>query len=421
MEWRTAGDWLDTLKHGPAGPLVRPVAAWTGRWAVRTPWLATVACALWNLHRNRWGFDLASSAHWRRAWGDFLAGRMVIDTVDEVLQWGSLLAAAAFAVTTAGWVTDAARNMVRVLTRPSRDDTPLADDYDPAVITSPLPGARHSIPKIALASLSQFGISDDALQADTEAMAAQLTGLAEVAVADAYRSTAAVSEAGQPAAAGDGETGGRREAEAPSAPINPASDAVVPDARQAEITPAVSDASDQAILRLYGTLAQGGWTSALLRDVAVASAARPDDRADLVLAGEARIYVLVLVAVPTGYRASAVDERGYWLLDSGGQTHQVTSPVVRAAVLTDAIDAALQRTGLNDAPIVAPVVVVTDGVLRADREHEQLWENNDVVLCSEPPGIITATARPRRLTTVLAADRPSGATLNLLRSALDAS
>lgn len=365
------------------------------------PWLAAVGGALWIWHRHRWGVDLTASQHWRHAWAAFLDGRLIIDTVDEVLQWGSLPAGLALAFGGCKPAIAAGRAVKRWLCRPPRDDSPLDDDYDITVITAPLPGGRGVAPKIELATLADLGLTDEALGADFERMAAQLAGAGSAAAADGYR---------PPAPAAPVDT-----APAPSTPP-----AATPDgAGPAPAFPGL-DASEQAVLRLFAKLAQAGWTEAVLRGATVASAARPDDRIELLLAGETRIHVLVLVAVPPGARAGAVDERGVWQLERSGQRWEVESPVVHAVALAGAVDEALQRAGHADAPIVVPVVAVTDGVLRADRDHEALWEQHDVLMVSDPPGTVTATSRPRSLATVLSADRPSAAVLDLVRDALDA-
>jgi len=383
------------------GHVARTAAVWLPRGA----WAVAIGGALLAVHRTRWGFDLTSPAQWRHAWTAFASGLLVIDTLDEAVQWGSLPTAAAVAVLGADPAVARARRLLVWLRRPVRDDTPLDSDYDPAVITAPLPGARAAAPRIELPTVKALNMDDQAIVDEADAEIRRATQALDGAVDHHYAPAAP-----PPAASAQ-----------PPGPTTPA--AAEGGAGAAGTAPPpmeIDTPDDQAVLHLYGILAQLGWAAAMLRGVPVKSALRPDDRVDLLLAGDNRIYPLVLVAPPPGAVALPFEARGVWQLERGQQRWEVPSPVVRAITLANAVDEALQRAGVFDGPFVVPCVVVTSGVLRADREHDALWDAHDVVLMSEPPGRVTATGRTRTLANVLGADRPSGAVLGQLREALHA-
>lgn len=383
----------------PAGGHLARLAA---TWLPRAAWAAVVAGATTAAHQARWGFDLASPTHWSQAWRAFLSGGLVIDTLDEIVQWGSLPAAAAIAILGGYAAPRRAQRLVAWVSNPIRDDTPLDSDYDPAVIAAPLPGARAAAAASSLKTLKQAHLDDQSITDEADAEVRRFKQEVEGTVDQAY---APAPTAPSPAAVPPAQAAPT--AEAPAAPFS------------ASGAPSL-EADEATVLRLYGVLAQIGWSAAVLRGVPVASALRPDDRVDFLLAGDSRIYPVVTVALPQAAAALPFEARGVWQLERGAQRWDIPSPVVRAITLANAVDEALQRAGVFDGPFVVPCIVLTSGVLRCDRDHDALWDAHDVVMMSEPPGRMTATNRMRNLASVLGADRPSGAVLTQLREALDA-
>jgi hypothetical protein len=397
--------------------LVRATSARTATdWAPPLIWVLVTVLTLTLLHRLHWGFDPWDHSAWRTAWSAFASGVLIIDTLDKVLEWTSFPVGLAVAYAGASRAGRVWRIASRKLSRPVRDDTPLDSDYDPLVVTTPLPGRRASPARIDLKKL--FDISDEAIQAQREALEKTLVEQAKDAVMQGY---------------GSGQVGPARADDTEKVPVK--------DHDQGRNDPghvgfqdggatdkpgipqgAVAIGPTEAVeLRLYATIAKLGWSEAVIRTVPITSAASSRDTIDLILAGEARIYSIVIVVLPSGSAAVPFDNRGIWQIQIGGSIVEARSPIVRSVAIAAAVDDALQRANFpDDGPIVAPTVILCDGVLRADRAHESLWEEHELIVLSEPPGMIAATPRRRSLATVLGADRPSRSILDQVRSALDA-
>lgn len=358
-------------------------------------WVSGIAVLLVVLHRQRWGFDLLSPRDWSAAWRAFAEQRLVIDSLDEVIEWLSLPLGIAVALSGGRRANRVTTRLTAWVRQPIRDNRPLEDDYDLALIETPLPGRNSAKPKIDLPKLN---IDDKATRKETEEQSSRAREKAEEAVKNHYPGKAP----GKDAAAGQPRTGN-----APAAPGG---------------TPAKLSlaCSDDARLRLYGTLARLGWSEVASYGQMLATEVDAEESVDILLGGEEWIYVIIAVCIPRGMQAYPSEIAGHWVLRGGDAEIQVPSPVVRARAAANAVDQAVEYAGHDNAPLVRATVVIAEGTLVGDTVHDVLWDKSEIAVLGEPPGLLKGVDRARSLSTLLGADKPSKPVFDLIGSTLNA-
>lgn len=378
-----------------AAAVGRTVAKYIAPLLPPAAWASGIGILLVVVHRQRWGFDLLSPRDWVAAWRAFAEQRLVIDSVDEVMEWGSLPVGAAVALAGGRAVNRVVRRVVAWTRQPIRDNRPLEDDYDLALIETPLPGRSSAKPKIDLPTLN---LDDDATRKETEEQSARARDKAKEAVKKHY--TPEAPEADPPG--GQNRAGGTSDSTG-----NAAS--------------AVSLAcSDDARLRIYGTLARLGWSEVASYGQMLATEVAAEESIDILLGGEAWIYVIIVVCIPRGMQAYPSDLAGHWVLRGGEAEVQVPSPVVRARAAANAVDQAVEFAGYDNAPLVRPTVIIAEGTIVGDTVHDVLWDKSEIAVLGEPPGVLRGVDRARSLSTLLGADRPSKPVFDLVGSTLNA-